>query len=63
MKINLLFCLIKRKSEIHSKLMKIYNLITQVLFKKHVSRNFLHDLPSILTVYVHLTIVWYKNKN
>jgi len=30
---------------------------------KHVSRNSLHDLPSVLAVYVHLISFWCKNKN
>ena len=34
-----------------------------VLFLKHVSRNSLHDLPSTVTVYVHLIRLLCKNMN
>jgi len=63
MTIKSLVCLIKRKFEIHSNLMKICNKITQVLFLKHVSRNSLHDPPSTWTVYAHLTSLLCKNTN
>ena len=52
MKTQSSFCLIKRKFEIRSNLIKICNYLTQVLFLKHVSRNSLRDLPSTLMVYV-----------